>query len=78
MTALIVLAALILIFAIAIISPHVAGKIERKTDREATRLKRLSNWLWDPLTWWSKQTIKTTNKLINKSAEGGKETRRKL
>lgn len=68
----------VVVFVIAVVSPHMAGKIQRKTDNKASWLKRLSNWLWDPLTWWAKNSIEFTRKAIKKLAEWGKKTRKKL
>lgn len=66
------------VFIIGVVSPHLAGKIQRKTDNKASWLKRMSNWLWDPLTWWAKNSIELTRRTIKKVAEWGKKTRRKL
>ena len=68
----------IVIFIIGIVSPHLAGKIEQKTDEKASWLKRLSNWCWDPITWWAKKSIEFTRKAIVKIAEWGKKTRGKV
>lgn len=78
MTTLLIFAALIVIFAVAVVSPHAGGKIKRKTNQEAGWLKRLSNWLWDPLAWWSKTSLEFTRKAITKTAAWGKRLRRKL
>ena len=77
MTTILLVVAGIILFIVGIISPHAAGKIQRKTDKEASKLKRLSNWFWDPITWWSKKSIEFTRKAIVKIAEWGKNTRRK-
>ena len=74
----ILIVAVVVVFVIGVVSPHLAGKIQRKTDTKAGWLKRMSNWLWDPLTWWAKNTIEFTRKTIKKVAEWGKKTRRKL
>jgi uncharacterized membrane protein (DUF441 family) len=68
----------VIIFFIGIISPHTAGKIQRKTDEKASWLKRLSNWFWDPITWWTKKSIEFTRKAVVKIAQWGKRTRRKI
>jgi hypothetical protein len=68
----------IILFLIGVISPHLAGKIQRKTDEKASRLKRLSNWFWDPITWWAKKTIESTRKILVKITEWGKKIRRKI
>lgn len=68
----------ILLFVIGVVSPHAAGKVQRKTDKKATYLKKISNWLWDPLTWWAQTIVDTSRKIILKSTEWGKKTRRKL
>lgn len=68
----------VIIFIIGIVSPHLAGKIQRKTDSKAGWLKRCANWLWDPLTWWAKNSIEFTRKAIVKVAEWGKEVHTKL
>lgn len=78
MTSIILVLVGIVIFIIGIICPHLAGKIQRKTDNKASRLKRLSNWLWDPLTWWAKSSIEFTRKSINVIADWGKRTRYKF
>jgi hypothetical protein len=77
MTTLLLFVGLVVVFIIGLVSPHAAGKIQRKTDKEAGWLKRLSNWLWDPITWWAKKSIEFSRRAINKSAEWGKATRRK-
>jgi len=63
------------IFVIGVLSPHLAGKIQRKTNSKASWLKRVSNWLWDPLTWWIKSSIEFTRKAINIVAQWGKSVR---
>jgi len=68
----------IAIFVTGIVSPHAAGKLQHKTNKKAHWLKRLSNWLWDPLTWWAKKSIEWTRIAIVKLAEWGKKTRYKL
>jgi len=68
----------VILFLVGVISPYRAGKIQRKTDKEAAWLKRMSNWFWDPIAWWSKKTIEFTRKALNKIAGWGKKTRRKL
>lgn len=78
MTNIILVVAAVVIFIIGVICPHLAGKIQRKTDKEASLLKRLSNWLWDPLTWWAKNSIEFTRKAIVKIADWGKKTNKKL
>ena len=78
MTWVIIAVAAIVLFVIGVVSPHAAGKLERKTDREASWLKRMSNWLWDPLTWWAKKSIEMTRKIIKQVAEWGRKTRGKL
>ena len=78
MTTILLVIALIVLFLIGIICPHLAGKIERKTDKEAGGLKRMSNWFWDPITWWVKKSIEMNRKVIIKAAEWGKKSRRKL
>lgn len=78
MTSLLLILAGIVLFIIGIVSPHAAGKIERKTDKKAGMLKRMSNWLWDPLTWWAKSTVEFTRKAIKYISELGKKVRRKL
>jgi hypothetical protein len=70
--------AAIVLFFVAVISPRAAGKIENKTNREAGWLKRLANWFWDPITWWTKKSIEVTRKFILFVAESGKKLRRKL
>lgn len=71
-------AVVIVIFAIGVVSPHMAGKIQRNTDNKAGWLKRMSNWLWDPLTWWAKNTIEFTRKAIKVVAQWGKRVRWRL
>lgn len=78
MTNIILVVVAVVIFVIGVVSPHLAGKIENKTDNEAGWLKRVSNWLWNPLTWWAKNSIEFTRKVIVTIAEWGKETRRKV
>lgn len=78
MTTILLVVVGIVLFFIGIVSPHLAGKIQNKTNEEAGWLKRLSNWLWDPLTWWAKKSIEFTRKAIVKIAQWGKKTRRKI
>lgn len=78
MTTLIIIFGVIIVFIIGFISPHLAGKIEQKTDEKASVLKRAINWLWDPLLWWAKKSIDCNRGLIKKSAESGKKTRKKI
>lgn len=78
MTTLLIFAGIIVVFIVAVVSPHAGGKIKRKTNQKASRLKRLSNWLWDPLTWWSKTSLEFSRKTIAKTAIWGKKLRRKL
>jgi hypothetical protein len=78
MTTIVLVFVVMVLFVIAVISPHAAGKIQRKTDEEADWLKRISNWLWDPLTWWTKKSIEMTRKIIIKVTSLGKKTHRKL
>lgn len=78
MTWIIVGVAAVVLFIVGIVSPHAAGKIQYKTDKEAGWLKRISNWFWDPITWLSKQSIETTRKIIKKVAQWGKKTRKHL
>lgn len=68
----------VVVFVIGIVSPHLAGKIQKRTNDKAGWLKRCANWLWDPLTWWAKNTVEFTRKSIVKVAEWGKKTRRKV
>ena len=77
MTTVLLVVAGIILFAVGIISPHAAGKIQRKTDKEASKLKQFSNWFWDPITWWSKKSIEFTRKAIVKITQWGKNTRQK-
>jgi hypothetical protein len=78
MTTIVLVFVVVVLFVIAVISPHAAGKIQRKTDKEAHWLKRMSNWLWDPIAWWAKKSIEMTRKTIIKVTSLGKKTRRKL
>ena len=73
-----ILLVVIVVFVVGVVSPHVAGKIQRKTDSKAGLLKRCANWLWDPLTLWAKNTIEFTRKSIVVVAEWGKKTRAKV
>jgi hypothetical protein len=66
------------LFFIGLISPHAAGKIQRKTDKEAGLLKRCANWFWDPVTWWAKNSIEFSRKAIDKAAGWGSKTRKKM
>jgi hypothetical protein len=78
MTTILLILTLIALFVVGLVSPHLAGKIQRKTDEEAGWLKRLSNWFWDPITYWVKKSIEFNRKAIDKVATLGKKTRRKL
>ena len=78
MTNIAIVLAVIVVFVIGIVSPHMAGKIQKKTDNKAGWLKRCANWLWDPLTWWAKNSIEFVRKVVVKVTEWGKKTRGKL
>lgn len=78
MTTILLVVVGIILFFVGIISPHLAGQIQNKTNKEAGWLKRLSNWLWDPLTWWTKKSIEFTRNAIVKIAAWGKKTRQKF
>ncbi|HEX6415924.1 MAG TPA: hypothetical protein VFZ62_00150 [Candidatus Saccharimonadales bacterium] len=78
MTTIVIFAALIVVFFVAVVSPHLGGKVQRKTNEEAGWLKRFSNWLWDPLTWWAKNSLEFSRKVIVFTAKIGKKLRRKL
>lgn len=75
MTNIILVVVVLAIFIVGIVSPHMAGKIQKKTDNKAGWLKRMSNWLWDPLTWWAKNSIEATRKSIKVVAQWGKKVR---
>lgn len=77
MTNIILVVVLIMVFLIGIVSPHTAGKLQRKTDNKAHWLKRMANWFWDPIAWWAKNSLEVSRKTIVKVAEWGKKTRRK-
>lgn len=68
----------IVVFLIAVVSPHLAGKIQHKTNEKAGTLKRIANWFWDPLTWIAKSSIEFMRKSLIKLAKWGKKTRRKF
>lgn len=68
----------IFLFIAVVLFPHLSGKIRHRTNVKASRLKRLSDWFWDPLTWWAKNSIEMTRKIIVKIAKWGRKTRRKL
>ncbi|QHN42990.1 hypothetical protein GII36_03970 [Candidatus Mycosynbacter amalyticus] len=68
----------VILFIVGIISPHAAGKVQYKTDVEAGWLKRTSEWLWDPVTWWAKGSIEMSRKIIKYVAQWGRKTRKKL
>lgn len=78
MTTIFLVFAAVIIFFVGLISPHMAGKLQKKTDKEAGVLKRWSNWLWDPITWWFKKTVEFTRKAIDKPAGLGKKTNKKM
>lgn len=78
MTTLFFIIGLVVLFVVGVVSPHAAGKIQRKADKEAGWLKRLANWLWDPVTWWVKLSIDSSRKAIKKAAGWGKKTHRKM
>ncbi len=77
MSNIIIVLVAVVVFVIGIVSPHLAGKIQHKVDHKASWLKRMANWLWDPLTWWAKSSVEFTRKAIVKIAEWGKNVRRK-
>ena len=68
----------IIVFVVGVVSPHMAGKIQRKTEAKSGWLKHMANWLWDPLTWWTKNSIEFTRKTVVRVAEWGKKTRTKI
>ncbi len=68
----------IVLFIVGVVSPHMAGKIQRKADNKAGWLKRCADWFWDPITWWAQNSIETTRKVIKKVTEWGKKTRKKI
>jgi hypothetical protein len=78
MTTLLLSIGLVVLFVIGLISPRLAGKIERKTNQEAGWLKRMSNWFWDPITWWAKKSIEFTQKAIDTATRWGKKTHKKM
>ena len=78
MTTLLLLVVGIVIFIVAVVSPHMGGKIQHETNKESSWLKRTSNWLWDPLAWWAKKSVEFTRKVIVKITAWGKKLRRKL
>ena len=78
MTVFLILGVLIAVFGVAIISPYAGGKIQRRSNQHAYWLKRLSNWLWDPLAWWAKTSVEFTRKAIVKASSLGKRIRRNL
>lgn len=78
MNNIILIVAAIVLFFVALLSPRMGGKIERKANNKASWLKRLANWFWDPITWWAKKSIEFTRKAIVIITEWGKKTRRKL
>lgn len=77
MTTLVLAVVLVILFFIGLVSPHAAGKIQSKADREAHWLKKLSNWLWDPVTWWAKSSIEWSRKAIDLAAGLGKKGHKK-
>ncbi|MDB5177006.1 MAG: hypothetical protein JWN75_674 [Candidatus Saccharibacteria bacterium] len=76
MTTILLIFGAVVLFFIGLICPHLAGKIQHKTDSEAHWLKRMSNWLWDPLTWWAKTSIESTRKVIDTVTQWGKNVRK--
>jgi len=78
MTTLFITFAVIAVFITAIISPHLGGKIQNKTNHKTGWLKYYSNWLWDPLEWWAKISLEFSRKAIVKASKWGKKTRKKL
>lgn len=74
---LLIVAAIVLFFT-ALISPRMGGKIQRKTNKKAGRLKRSADWLWDPIEWWAKKSIEFTRKCVVVVTAWGKKARRKL
>lgn len=66
------------VFLVAVISPHAAGKIQQKTNEKSGILKRAADWFWDPLTWLAKSSIEFVRRALIKLAKWGKKTRRKL
>lgn len=66
------------VLVVAVISPHLAGKIQRRTNEKASYLKRVANWLWNPLTWIAKSSIEVMRKIIILFGSWGKKVRRKF
>lgn len=78
MLTILIVFAIIIVFFVSIIFPHLSGKIQHKTHQKINWLKQISDWLWDPLTWWAHITLEFIKKVIVKSSQKGKNTRRKL
>lgn len=78
MTTVPIIIALIALFAIAVVSPHVAGKVQRKANQKTSWLKRMSNWLWDPLAWWFRSGLEFARRSIIVATALGKKLRGKL
>ena len=78
MTTALLLVALVVVFIVGVFWPHKAGKIQKETDKDANWLKRLSNWFWNPATWITKKGINANQQAIDKSADLGKKTRKKV
>lgn len=78
MGTLLLIISVIAVFALAVISPHMAGKIQKRTNQKTGLLKRNAGWLRDPLSWWAQISLELARKAIVKASAWGKKTRRKL
>lgn len=73
----VIIAFTIAVFILALISPRLSRKVEHKTVRHATKLKRRSNSLWTPLTFLSKGALGILSKLVKVSTKSGRKIRKK-
>jgi hypothetical protein len=67
----------IAVFGLALFSPKLSRKVERKTTRETTTLKRRSNSLWAPLTFMARGGLDLFKRMTKLSASGGRKVRKK-
>lgn len=69
---------LICLFVIAVLFPHAAKKVQHKTNERVGWLKRWSNFLWNPLTWWAKNSLELARRSVERVSRWGRTLRQRL
>lgn len=67
-----------ILFVTVVLFPHISGKVKRKTDKNASRLKQIANWFWDPITWVFQGSVEFVRKALVTITNWARKTRRKL